>query len=138
MIPNDRISWDEYALRIAEVASLRSEDPYVQVGACVLDINNRVIGVGYNGLAPSKNADSNFWENRDERRKYMIHAECNALSMVKRGEAILLACNLMPCSSCATLIASHGIKKVVYRTPYLKDTQAFEIFDFYNIEYKKL
>lgn len=135
---NNRISWDEYALRIAEVAAQRSEDIYVQVGACVLDINNRVIGVGYNGLAPSKNVKENFWSNRDERRKFIIHAEANALSMIRRGDAELIACNLLPCSSCATLIASHGIKKVVYRMPYNRDMNALEVFDFYGIECIKL
>jgi len=44
-----RISWEEYALRMAQVASMRSEDRFKKVGACALDINNRVIGVAYNG-----------------------------------------------------------------------------------------
>jgi dCMP deaminase len=135
---NNRISWEEYALRIAEVAAQRSEDVYVQVGACVLDSNNRVIGVGYNGLAPTKNVNESFWKNRDERRKFIIHAEANALSMVKRGNAKLIACNLLPCSSCATLIASHGIKKVIYRNPYKRDMTALEVFEFYGIECHQL
>jgi dCMP deaminase len=135
---NNRISWEEYALRIAEVAAQRSEDIYIQVGACVLDKDNRVVGVGYNGLAPTKNVNDEFWKDRDERRKFILHAEANALAMVKRGDAVLLACNLLPCSSCATLIAAHGIRKVVYRTPYNRDMASLEIFDFYGIEYKQL
>ena len=135
---NNRISWEEYALRIAEVAAQRSEDIYIQVGACVLDKDNRVVGVGYNGLAPTKNVNDEFWKDRDERRKFILHAEANALSMVKRGDAVLLACNLLPCSSCATLIAAHGIKKVIYRTPYNRDMASLEIFDFYGIECKQL
>lgn len=134
----NRISWEEYALKIAEVAAERSEDIYIKVGACVLDADNRVIGVGYNGLAPSKNVENKFWEDRDQRRKFILHAEANALSMVKRGDAVLLACNLLPCSSCATLIAAHGVKKVVYRMPYNRDMASLEIFDFYNIECKQL
>ena len=50
-----RLSWEEYALRIAEVASLRSEDPFMKVGACALNHSNRVIGVSYNGLATGVN-----------------------------------------------------------------------------------
>lgn len=135
---SNRITWEEYALRIAEVAAQRSEDIYVQVGACVLDKNNRVVGIGYNGLAPMKNVNEEFWKDRDQRRKFILHAEANALSMVKRGDAVLLACNLLPCSSCATLIAAHGIKKVIYRTPYSRDMASLEIFDFYGIECKQL
>jgi dCMP deaminase len=135
---SNRISWEEYALRIAEVAAQRSEDIHIQVGACVLDKDNRVVGVGYNGLAPTKNVNENFWKDRDHRRKFMLHAESNALSMVTRGDATLLACNLLPCSSCATLIAAHGIKKVVYRMPYKRDMSSLEIFEFYGIECKQL
>lgn len=131
---NQRISWDEYALRIAEVASMRSEDPYKKVGACALDENNRVIGVAYNGLAPAVNVESSFWSNRDERRKYMIHAEANLLSLFERNRCKLLACTLLPCQSCATIIAAHGIKKVVYKELYNRDTSALDIFRFYNIE----
>jgi len=129
-----RISWEEYALKIASVASERSEDPYFKVGACALDHSNRVIGVAYNGLAPGKIAPDGFWDNRDKRRPYMIHAEANVLALIKRGECRILACNLLPCSSCATNIVAHGIKKVVYSEVYSRDTQSLEIFQFNDIE----
>jgi dCMP deaminase len=131
---SNRISWDEYAIRLAEVAALRSEDPYQQVGACALDKENRVLGCGYNGLAQGKDVTPVFWHDRDGRRPYMIHAEENLLSLIRRGDAYLLACTLLPCSSCATNIVAHGIKRVVYRHTYLKDTKALDIFDFYNVE----
>jgi len=85
-----------------------------------------------------KYVNEDFWIDRDQRRKFIIHAEANALSMVKRGDAKSLACNLLPCSSCATLIASHGITKVVYRMPYKRDMAALEVFDFYGIECKQI
>ena len=136
-----RLSWEEYALKIAEVTALRSEDPYMKVGACVLNKDNMIIGVGYNGLAAGKNVTDVFWHDRDERRKYMIHAEANSLSLVNRGDGVLLACTLLPCGSCATLIAGHGIKKVVYRETYKRDTSSIEIFNFYGIncqQYSKI
>jgi len=131
-----RISWEEYAISIAETASLRSEDPYQKVGACVLNHSNKIVGVGYNGLASGKKAPKNFWKDRDKRRPYMIHAEANALMNVELGEACLLACTLLPCKACASLIAAHGIKKVIYKEIYNRDTSAFQIFDFYNIQHK--
>lgn len=133
-----RISWEEYALKIAEVASLRSEDPYVQVGSCALDYSNRVIGVAYNGLASGITVANAFWEDRDERRPFMIHAEVNLLSLVKRGECKLLACTLLPCSCCASMIASYGIKKVIYKDTYFRDEKALEIFKFNNIQCEQL
>ena len=47
-----RLSIPEYAMALAHVASMRSEDPYRKVGAAALDFDNRVIGTAYNGLAP--------------------------------------------------------------------------------------
>lgn len=133
-----KITWEEYALRIAKVATLRSEDPYKKVGACALDHSNRVIGVAYNGLASGKDTDKEFWSDRDTRRTYMIHAEANLLSLFKRGECKILACTLLPCSSCATMIAGYDIKKVVYEEVYKRDTLALNIFKFYGIEVQQI
>lgn len=131
---NSRISWELYALKIAEVAALRSEDPFTKVGACGLDHENRVIGVAYNGLAPGIEVGPEFWQDRDKRRPYMIHAEANLLSLVKRGECKTLACTLLPCSACASIIIAHGIKKVVFKEEYSRDNKAIELFKFNGIE----
>lgn len=135
---NNRLTWEEYALKIAEVAAERSEDPHKKVGSCALDFNNRVIGVAYNGLASGKVVSPFFWEDRDKRRPYVIHAETNLLSLFKKGDCKILACTLLPCSSCATMIASYDIKKVVYKEIYQRDSKAFDIFDFYGIEHKQI
>jgi len=78
------------------------------------------------------------WNSRDKRRPFMIHAEANLLSLFKRGECKLLACTLLPCSSCASLIAAHGIKTVVFRDVYERDQEAYKIFKFNKIECKRL
>jgi dCMP deaminase len=133
-----RVSWAEYALRLAIVGTTRSVDIYKQVGACALDYNNRVIGVAYNGLAPGKEVDPSFWNDREARMPYMLHAETNLLSLFKRGQARLLACTLLPCSACARQIVAHGIQEVVYGEIYKKDTGAFDIFKFYNISVQQI
>jgi dCMP deaminase len=132
-VVNKRIDWDTYAIKLAEVAALRSEDPYVQVGACALDHDNRVLGVSYNGIAPGKIVTEMFWADRDGRRPYILHAETNLLSLIKRNEAKLIACTLLPCASCATHIIANGVKRVIYRDVYTKDMRALDIFKFYNI-----
>lgn len=129
-----RIDWKEYALKLADVAKLRSEDPYVQVGACALDHDYRVLGCAYNGLAPGKNVTQEFWEDRDARRPFMIHAETNLLSLFKRGDAKLVACTLLPCAACAQQLAAYQVKEVVYNDIYSRDTAAFDIFKFYDIK----
>jgi dCMP deaminase len=134
----ERLPWDVYALRLAEVAALRSEDPFVQVGSCALDHDNRVLGVAYNGLAPGTTVSDYFWADRDGRRPYILHSETNLLSLFKRGEGRLIACTLLPCSACARQIIAHGIKRVVYRDVYTKDMSALDIFKFYNIDCIKI
>lgn len=134
MQSKERVSWEEYAMRLADVAKLRSEDPYRQVGACALGFNNRVLGVAYNGLAPGIDAPPGFWDDRNARLPFMIHAETNLLSLFKQGEAKLIACTLLPCTSCAQAICTYGIKEVVYNEMYERDPKSVEIFKFYNVK----
>ena len=136
-MPEERIDWYEYAMLLAFAAAKRSEDPYRKVGACALNKDKMVVGMGYNGLASGTNVPAQFWGNRDERRKFMIHAETNCLSLCKKGEVDLLAVTLLPCSYCATMIASYGVKEVLYHEEYENDQAAKEIFNFYNIEMLK-
>lgn len=133
-----RVSWQQYALDLAKAASKRSEDPYHKVGACALGWGREVLGLGYNGLMSGKDVEPSFWQDRDGRRPYMIHAEVNCLASVKREECQILAVTLLPCSYCATMIAAYRIPCVVYEEVYERDTKALEIFDFYDIELIKL
>jgi dCMP deaminase len=132
-----RPNWEEHAISLARIAKLRSEDPFQQVGACILGKSYAVLAVAYNGLVSKKNVDKKFWRDRDKRRPYIIHAETNALSMIKKDEGLILACTLLPCSSCATNIAAHGIKHVVYDEVYKRDSAALDIFKFYGITCEK-
>ena len=139
MTHNNRLTWDRYALNLAEAAAQRSEDPYKKVGACALNHDNMVVGVGYNGLASGVSMPyKSFWDNRDYRRKFMIHAESNCLSLCKKGQVRLLAVTLLPCSSCATMIAAYGVQEVYYKETYERDEQAKEIFNWYNIKLVRL
>ena len=133
-----RMSFEDMAMNLALVVSQRSEDPYQKVGVCILDKNGRVLSLGYNGIRPKDERDNDFWNDRDNRRKYIIHAETNALSCITRYDhPYILASTLLPCSCCAINIASYGIEKVIYLEDYKNDQSAYEILKFHNIELKK-
>ena len=134
---SDRLSIPQYAMAIAHVASLRSEDPYRKVGAAAIDYNNRVIGTAYNGLAPNFDAPLGFWDDRDQRQKFMLHAEINLCSLIKRGEAKLVACTTLPCTSCMQALCAHGVKEIYYREDYPK-SDAKEIARTYGITLTQL
>lgn len=134
-----RLSFLSAALETAKIWASRSEDLHKKVGACVLNKEGRVLSVGYNGLVSKLVVDDNFWENRDSRRDYVIHAEVNALALIKKqDEPYLIATTLLPCSHCATNIACYGIKTVVYTEEYDKDQKAKDIFKFYGIDLIKI
>lgn len=46
----DYISWDEYFMGVALLSAMRSKDPNTQVGACIVNDDNRIVSVGYNGF----------------------------------------------------------------------------------------
>ena len=126
-----RPSWEEYALLLANTASLRSEDPYIKCGACVLRHDNSVAALGYNGSIPGYDID---WSDRDKRRPFVSHAERSALRYCKPGEAKLIAVTLSPCQHCIMDIAMFGIKKVIFQDDYNDYFQVLEIAKRYDIE----
>jgi len=131
------LSIPEYAMALAEVASLRSEDPYRKVGAAALDYDNRVIATSYNGLAPGFDAPSGFWDDRDRRQKFMLHAEVNLCSLFKRGEAKIVATTTMPCTACMQTLCAYGIQEIYYREVY-HDSDAPEIAKLYGISLEQI
>ncbi len=116
----DVISWDDYFMSIAVLSSYRSKDPNTQVGACIVDSNKKIVGVGYNGFPIGCSDDDLPWNAKgdflDVKYSYVCHAELNAiLNSVGRD---LFGCSifvyLFPCNECAKAIIQSGIKEVVY------------------------
>jgi len=107
-----RPSLDEYAMILAEAASARSEDPFTRVGTCAVRADKTIAALGYNGPPPGVDID---WSSRDERRKWVVHAETNAMRYVKPGEVFMVASTLLPCPQCMLILASMGVKRIVYR-----------------------
>ena len=46
----DVLSWDDYFMGLAHLSAQRSKDPNTQVGAVIVNKQNRVVGIGYNGF----------------------------------------------------------------------------------------
>ncbi len=129
---SDRLSIPQYAMALAHVASLRSEDPYRKVGAAALDHDNRVIATAYNGLAPGFDAPPGFWQDRDMRKPFMLHAEVNLCSLFRRGEAKIVATTTMPCTSCMQMLCAYGVKEIYYDENY-PDSHAPQLSQTYGL-----
>lgn len=113
------ITWDQYFMGVAKLSALRSKDPNTKVGACIVNVKKRIVGIGYNGLPYGCSDDEFPWERDGEflntKYPYVVHAEPNAIlnSTTKLDDATLYV-TLFPCNECAKLIIQSGIKEIVY------------------------
>ena len=113
------ISWDEYFMGLAHLSALRSKDPSTQVGACIVDGNNKVVSIGYNGFPRGCSDDEFPWEREggmlETKYAFVVHAELNAILNSPRSLAgCTLYVSLFPCNECAKAIIQSGISKIVY------------------------
>lgn len=117
---NDYISWDQYFMGVAKLSAMRSKDPSTQVGACIVNRRQRIIGIGYNGFPHGISDDEFPWSREDSdhlntKYPYVVHAEVNAiLNSTKDLEGATLYVTLFPCNECMKVIIQSGIKEIVY------------------------
>ena len=133
----DYLSWEEYFMGLALLSAERSKDPNSQVGACIVDDNNKIISVGYNGAPKGYDDDKDMtWEREgnflDTKYAYVCHSELNAILNSKasvNGCRIYVA--LFPCNECAKAIIQSGIKEIIYLSDKYNGTEG-------NIASKKM
>lgn len=143
----DYITWDEYFMGIAELAAKRSKDPSTQVGACIVDKENYILSVGYNGM-PIGCSDDIFPWNRegdtlDTKYPFVCHAEMNAILNSKTAdlEGATVYVSLFPCNECTKALIQKKVAKIVYLSDKYHDevnTQASrKMLDASGIKYEK-
>ena len=114
------LSWDDYFMSVALLSAQRSKDPNTQVGACIVNRQKRIVGVGYNGFPTGCSDDTLPWcregDFLDTKYPYVCHAELNAVLNSVPGN--LTGCSiytaLFPCNECAKVIIQAGICEVVF------------------------
>ena len=130
---NDRLSWPETWMSIANTISNRSYDPGLKVGAIIVsDDNSQMLSIGYNG---NYKGGPHFRESSDPGKSGFIHAEVNALvkcdfNFPKKKHMYLTH---SPCRACSKLIVNAEISKVIYNTLY-RDLSGIEILISAGIE----
>ncbi len=115
----DCLDWDQYFMGIALLSAQRSKDPSTQVGACIVNQNQRIVGIGYNGFPYGCHDDDFPWQRQGEpletKYPYVVHAELNAIlnsSENLRGASVYVS--LFPCNECAKAIIQSGIRELIY------------------------
>ena len=143
----DYLSWDEYFMGIAVLSSMRSKDPSTQVGACIVDRENKIISMGYNGMPRCCDDDEYPWdrdgEALDSKYVYVCHAELNAILNCHGGSVKDAVCytTLFPCNECAKAIIQSGINEVVYLSDKYSQTPSTiaskRMFDSAGVKYRE-
>lgn len=143
----DYISWDEYFMGIALLSAMRSKDENTQVGACIVNSENKILSLGYNGM-PIGCADSVMpWRRTgaplDTKYMYVCHAELNAILNSPFGslKGARIYSTLFPCNECAKAIIQSGISEIIYMSDKYADSDsdhaAKKMFDMVGIRYRK-
>ncbi|MFV0380449.1 MAG: deoxycytidylate deaminase [Anaerorhabdus sp.] len=117
----DILNWDQYFMALAHLSSHRSKDPSTQVGAVIVDKNNRVVSIGYNGFPQGCSDDDYPWKKTgdflENKYAYVVHAELNAILNAPRSiHECKIYVSLFPCNECAKAIIQSGIKEIIYES----------------------
>jgi dCMP deaminase len=125
-----RIGWDEYFLKIAEIASSRSTCDRRHVGAVIVK-DKVVLSTGYNGSPRGlDHCDDVGHEIVGGHCVRTVHAEANAIAIAQaalKGVSINGACIYLtnsPCYDCFKMIINAGIREVKYRDFYMSRYEA--------------
>ncbi len=129
-----RPSWDEYFIKMAELAATRSTCIRRQVGAVIVK-DKRVITTGYNGAPKGiEHCEDRGGCLREqmgipsgERHELCIalHAEQNAIiqaaTLAQSIEGATIYVTHQPCVICSKMIINAGIRRIVVKEGYPDD-----------------
>jgi len=116
-------------MRMASLIAERSKDPSTQAGAVLVNGQNVVVGMGYNGWPRGIDADALPWEREGDyentKYAYVCHAEENAIYNANNiTHGCRMYCNLFPCNECAKTIIQNGVVEVIYDSDKYDGTPA--------------
>ncbi|EGD78359.1 deoxycytidylate deaminase [Salpingoeca rosetta] len=135
------ICWEDYFMAVAFLSAQRSKDPESQFGACIVNSENKIVGIGYNGMPRGCSDDKLPWRSQgdsvlDTKYPFVCQAEMNAI--LNRNSSSIRGCRIyvmqFPDNESAKLIIQAGIKEVVYvademhnATPYMASRRLFKL-----------
>lgn len=113
--------WDRDFLELAAYwANKKSKDPSTKVGAVIVDEDNAIVSLSYNGFAQDVEDTQERLQDRDVKLFLTAHAELNAVAFANRPNlrgCTIYVSKLAPCSPCSTLLIQKKIRRVVYEKP---------------------
>lgn len=113
------MKWDDYFMNLAMTVANKSKDPSTQVGCVLVDADNRVISMGYNGFPRGVHDDPARLADRAVKLAGTLHAEENAILFARRDltGARAYVWPMPPCAHCMALLIQAGITRVYSAEP---------------------
>jgi len=112
----DRL-WN-WAIGLAEHASILSKDPSTKVGAAIFDDKRRILSVAYNGFPRGVEDSQARLQDRETKYKMVLHAEQNAMAFATAPlHGATMFCTHPCCTQCAAMAIQRGVKHVCWPTP---------------------
>ena len=136
MIRQERPSWDEYFMTLADEVATRTTCLRRAVGAIIVK-EKRILATGYNGVPTGLREKLGVPSGQRHEICRGLHAEQNALLQAARygidieGSSIYIT--TQPCVVCAKMLINAGISEIIYRNPY-PDELAMELLNESNIK----
>lgn len=113
-----QLKWDRRFLEMERLVSTWSKDPSTKVGCVVVDCDNRVRSIGYNGFPPGVDDTPERYNDRPTKYMFIEHADRNAIYSATRFGTSLMGCTMYlpgpPCHDCMRGIIQAGITRVVF------------------------
>lgn len=137
-----RMSFDEYFLRMALLASERATCQRLKVGAVIVK-NKNVLATGYNGSASGEvHCIDEGCLMRDGHCIRTIHAEQNALLQCAKHGVNVNGASIyvthFPCLHCTKSLVTVGIREIVYLNDYRNDEYAIYLIERSGIKLRKV
>ena len=107
--------WDKRFLEMAKLVASWSKDPSTQTGAVIVQPNNRVVSVGFNGFPQAMPDVEHYYSVREEKYSRIVHCEMNALLFAERSVAgcTLYTYPFISCDRCFVHMVQAGIVRFV-------------------------
>ena len=110
--------WDKKYIELTKTVSGWSKDPSSKIGAVAIGDKGQVLAQGYNGFPRGIKDTDERLNNREEKYKFVVHAEMNCIynagyNGVSLDGATMYVTGLPVCSECAKGLIQVGVKRVV-------------------------
>lgn len=142
--PKVRQNWTQYFMNLARLAAERSTCDRADVGAIIVNQENRIVATGYNGSVGRKTPHCSEVGHamRDGHCIATQHAELNCISYCAKEGIPIKDCVIyvthFPCLHCTKAIIQSGITKIYYSVNYRMDDFAVYLLEANGIPFEQV